>query len=455
MKKMILVGLLAAVLGGSSVEAVDYLEGVWGGVWSPNSEWLAFNWLNQDDLFVISVNTGVSYWLKGVQTVPQEDSLVLSSEAPTRETIARSRLVVTKTVPSPGVGKLSLLGWAPDSRSLAYRLGQGGRAIFSVTEGRVTRQLKDEEPLPGQTSDELHLSFQLVPAAADQPTRFWIRVRRLNSSVLKEIAFDRPPEVRLVSAVRFRDVDFLSHTGRFLLYPRLGESGWQLLSEPVAGPGAARAVTPPAAEAPYEWKLTRDDRYVAMADHARLTVGDLNDWAHAQSIPSTNQTITATWSPDGKFLAFVDKRSLFLLERGRTEPVLVSDNCAPRFWGWRGDRLYFGSARTDRSNLFMVEPAHSPQPVELVKTPTWQSAPREVSVSPDGRRLVCLADEIDGSGFVRMNLCQFPLQRDAAWEEFERQWGSPDLMATNEPTRQASTTTRGTPGWVLYSIRQK
>jgi hypothetical protein len=118
-----------------------------------------------------------------------------------------------------------------------------------------------------------------------------------------------------------------------------------------------------------------------------------------------------------------DKNQLLLLTRGSdkdkggSDLFMITDSCSPRFWGWRGSRLYFGDSRSDPTNLYYVD-AERPglRPVQIVKARDWQSAPREISVSPDGKRMVCLVVEFDGEGRPLPQLWQIALQPGAQWQ---------------------------------------
>jgi len=113
-----------------------------------------------------------------------------------------------------------------------------------------------------------------------------------------------------------------------------------------------------------------------------------------------------SWSSDGRFLACNDKQVLYLLVRGDNEARLarVSDFCATQFWGWRGTKLYFGDGRSDALDVYVVDPEkRNLKPVQVVKARHWHSAPRELSISPDGKTLVCLVFELDSEGVLCRN----------------------------------------------------
>ncbi|MCS7049269.1 MAG: hypothetical protein NZ483_08255, partial [Verrucomicrobiae bacterium] len=166
---------------------------------------------------------------------------------------------------------------------------------------------------------------------------------------------------------------------------------------------------------PYEWKLTRDDEGLLVVERDQLLWGRLRDWDNARVYRYAGAAVTAAWSASGRYLAWQTKQSLYLCARDEDKPVLVSDHCAPRFWGWRGERLLFGDSRASRANLFEVE-LETGKARQLLTAHSWQVAPQEMSLSPDGQRLACLVHQFDGNGVGFWELWVAPLKPDAKWE---------------------------------------
>lgn len=102
------------------------------------------------------------------------------------------------------------------------------------------------------------------------------------------------------------------------------------------------------------------------------------------------------------------------MPRDGDKPRLIAENCSPAFWGWRGSRLYFGDRRTDLTNLSRVDTEHLGPPEQVTaRARQWETATREVSLSPDGQRLVCLVAEIDYPGRAVWQLWQCAVQTNA------------------------------------------
>ena len=412
-----------ALFCASDVTGRDYLDTFGGRGWSPDGQWLAINPVNQNELFFIPAQTGRSYMLRPLVDLDLDTRGVFSS-APSKKQASSDPVSLAQAVPSPGLGKLEMVEWAPDSRTAAYQVDRKTRAVFSVVEGAVTSRIDATKPLPWNSADDLRLAFELVAGSGDRAARYWLRILRTDGKIVKEVSFGNPREIRQMSLLRFGEAAFLSPNKQFLLYPRLTEKGWQLMQDPITGDAPARALTGPTVDPPVEWKLTKDCRYLAVAeDTYTLTVGELADWAKAEKVPLGNLSVTMNWSPDGRFLACSDKQQLYLLIRDNSEGrlvkdfVMVSDICAPQFWGWRGARLYFGDARTDPTNVFCIDtdkPNLKPQ--AIVKARNWHSAPREISISPDGKTMVCLVFEFDSEGRSMPQLWKVAVRPDAQWE---------------------------------------
>lgn len=405
----------------TAVAAQDHrIDRLGGSSWSPNGEWLALNWPERPDLFIISLKTGKSFTLRPAGDV--DLSLETGQIFAARPQPGSSDASHTWFVASPGRGPLSLLEWSPDGAKCAYQTGGPTNALFSVTEGTVARRMAMSEIFPWHKPDELHVTFELVVPRQDRPEQYWLRVAKSDGTVLKQIVFEDPRVIRRLAAIRHHDISFLSTSCQFVLYPRLTGSGWQILSESLAAGAAPQAITQPGPREPYQWQLSSDDRFLALVEGDALIVGALDDWPHARTISLPHDSVTISWSPDGRFLALLDGHSLSVVAplragqaRDGDHPELVTDNCSPRFWGWRGSRLFFGDPRTDLTNLSCVDAEHLGPPTQVTRARDWETATRDVRLSPDGQRLTCLVAEIDYAGRAVWKLWQSAVQTNAQW----------------------------------------
>jgi hypothetical protein len=394
-----------------------------GSSWSPDGQWLAFNWPERPELFVISLKSGASFMLRPAGDIQLEGGQVFSAQAETGPAGLRR---ITRVVASPGRDKLTLSEWSPDSTRIAYRAGGGTNAVFSVLEEAVTHRMAASNVLSWHKPDELRVTFELISPGPGRQARYWMRVEKLDGASVRQIAFEDAREIRCVAAVRYHDTSFLSANRQFILYPRVTTNGWQILRESLAvGATAPQPVTKPSPHEPYQWQLSSDDRFLALVEGDALTIGALDDWGRARTISLPHDSVTVRWSPDDRFLAFLDGRTLHLLAptprsglaRDGDQPNLVTENASQRFWGWRGSRLYFGDPRTDLTNLSCVDADHLGRPTQVTaRSARWGSATREVKLSPDGRQLVCLVVEIDYMGRVMWQLWQTAVQPNAQWQ---------------------------------------
>lgn len=376
--------------------------------WSPNGDWLAFNWPDQNDLFFISMSTGRSYSLKPVGSDELDVAGVVSPGAPTEQALQRGQWAL-HVVPSPGQSKLTLVEWSPDSRMAAYLSDRDTVRIFSVEQGAIIGKARRGSAYPWTRVDELR--FDLGLRRDNVCTNCYsIRLLRPDNSTAKEIVFTDPRETRQMSVVRYRQADVLSHNHQFLVYPRATADGWVLMREPVAGATAPpKPLGPARLHAPYEWRLSADDRWLAVADNDALQVGPIDDWSKARSLSLRFLSITLAWSPDGRYIAYNDKQNLHVLGRDSMESRLVSKSCAARFWGWRGTALLFGDARTDVTNVFAYDPDEAREPEQLIKARRWDTAPRLATLSPHGARLACVVTKFDSEGRPVPQLWQYVL----------------------------------------------
>jgi Tol biopolymer transport system component len=395
----------------------DHADPLGGGRWSPDSEWVALNWPGQPELFLISLKTGASFTLRPAGDIQLDGGQVFTMQGSPGGIDLRH---TTRTVASFGRDRLTLVEWSPDGKQVAYQATPQTNAIFSVLEESVKRRVAASQPLPWHKPDELRATFELVSTTSNHPASYLMRVQRLDGSTVKQVAFDDPREIHLIPAVRSREVSFLSANGQFVLYPRaVGSNGWQLVRESLVETNAVpQPVTKPTPTEPYQWQLSHDDRLLALVEGGALSIGAVDDWAHARTISLPHEYVAIRWSPDDKFLALLDERSLSVMGRDDDRPKLVTDSCSSRFWGWRGTRLYFGNAVTDLTDLSYVDAEHLASPTRVsARKREWESATREVSLSPDGARLVCLVPETDYAARTVWQLWGRSLQQtNAEWQ---------------------------------------
>src|SRR5579862_5338925 len=214
--------------GGTAAAQDHRIDHLGGSSWSPNSEWLAFNWPERPDLFIISLKTGRSFTLRPAGDLILEGGQVFTSGSRAGSSDLRH---TSSIIPSPGRDKLTPLQWSPDSVNIEYQVDTKTNAIFSVLEENITHRLAATEVPPWLKPDELRVTLQFAAPTADRPERYRMRVEKLDGTVVKEIVFDDPREVRQVATIRFHDTSFLSANGQFVLYPRVTSNGWQILRE--------------------------------------------------------------------------------------------------------------------------------------------------------------------------------------------------------------------------------
>jgi hypothetical protein len=395
----------------------DHADPLGGSRWSPDSEWVTLNWPEQPELFIISLKTGVSFTLRSAGDLQLDGGEVFATQAPAGGIDLRH---TTRTVASLGRDRLTLLEWSPDSKQVAYQATPQTNAVFSILEESVKRRVAASQPLPWHKPNELRVTFELVSATSNHPASYEMHARDPDGSTVKEVVFDDSREIHLIPLLRYREVSFLAANGKFILYPRaVGSNEWQLVRESLVETNTVpQPVTRPSATEPYQWQLTRDDRLLALVGGGALSIGALDDWAHAQKIPLPHESVLVRWSPDNKFLALLDEHELSVMGRDDDRPKLVTENCSSRFWGWRGTRLYFGNAVTDLTDLSYVDAEHLASPTRVsTRKREWESATREVSLSPDGTRLVCLVPETDYAARTVWQLWQRSLQQtNAEWQ---------------------------------------
>ncbi len=385
----------------------DYLNDFDPRAWSPDCDWLAFNWPQQDELFFISMKSGRSYLLKPVGPVELKTSNVFSSGPPSAA--ARHE---AKIVPSWGLGKLTVLDWSPDSQSAAYQIGRENAGLFSLPDESVEKHFPVGTLLPWQSTNDLRFTLDLQTETGGR-----LAVQKRDGTLVKEVHFTDTDELMQISLARYHDADLFSNAKQFLLYPRYQADRWQLMLDPLATNAPARIQADLGTERPYGWKLTPDDRVLAVATKEVLRVGAVDDWAKARKFPLTYSSIAMSWSPDGRFLAYNANQSLYCLGPGADAAMLITTNCTQRFWGWRGKRLLFGDARSNRTDLYGWDSDTGSNAVQLVTARHWQTSPRYVGISPDGNTLACLISEFDGSGNAVAQLWKIALTPGAEWTE--------------------------------------
>lgn len=414
--------LILALAGASMAQARDYLDTTNGRGWAPDSTWLAFNPVGQDELFVMSLKTNTTYLLKPIGDVSVDSRNVFAGMT-AGKTAGRGLAASTLIVGSPGRSKLQALEWSPDSRTLVYSIDRKTRGVFSVFDQIVGDRLTSSEMLPWQADRDVRVTFELSTVPGSREARYWLRVVRPDGIIVKEVAFDDPREIRQVSLLRLTDASVLSPNKQFLLYPKHSDKGWQLVIDPVSSNESARGLSPMPAP-PLAWKLAPDNRCLVVAESdTTLAVGLLDDWERAERVSLPNLATAMAWSSDGWFLACNARNQLYLLgrrhEAGRLagELQLISEYCTPTFWGWRGSRLYFGDVRAGSTSLYVVDTEQSLAP-ELIVTPRkWQSAPHERTISPDGSMFVCLMMEQDNEGRLTPQVWKIDLRPVGKWEK--------------------------------------
>ena len=310
-----------------------------------------------------------------------------------------------------------LVEWSPDSKQVVYQVGTQTNAMFSVLDESATRRMALWRFALAQ-ADELRVTFELHGARAHMAEGYWMRIEKADDTIVKWIVFEDPRENHLIPAVGYREVSFLSANGKFILYPRVGSNGWQVVRESLAsGDAAPRAVTKPSPTEPYQWQLSHDDRLLALVEGDTLRIGAVDNWEHARAISLSHESVLVRWSPDDRSLALLDGHVLSVMGRDDDRPKLVTENCPSRFWGWRGTRLYFGDAQGDLTDLSYVDAEHLAAPTRVsARKREWESATREVSLSPDGKRLVCLVPETDYMARTVWQLWQRDLTANAEWQ---------------------------------------
>jgi len=161
---------------------------------------------------------------------------------------------------------------------------------------------------------------------------------------------------------------------------------------------------------PREYRLHPRDRSVAFTDEAggarQLFVMPLRGGVPAQVTASELDISDPRWSPDGRRLAFVRDRAIWVVDADGSRQIRVTahpgGDTRPR-WSPDGHRLAFISRRRGWSQIWLIDapvprrgrPATNPKPAE----PTALTAPGldvdEYCWSPDGTRIALAAERED------------------------------------------------------------
>jgi hypothetical protein len=116
----------------------DRTDPLGGARWSPDSEWVALNWPERPELFIISLKTGVSFTLRPAGDLQPDGGHVFTTRSQSGEVDLRHS---TRVVASPGRDTLTLVEWSPDSKQVAYQTGMQTNAVFSALDESVTRRM--------------------------------------------------------------------------------------------------------------------------------------------------------------------------------------------------------------------------------------------------------------------------------------------------------------------------
>jgi hypothetical protein len=412
----------------------DNLDSTRGGGWPPDSKWLAFNPVNQDNLLIISLAGRKNFLLRPTGEILLDTSNVIAptgSEPARTTSVARIERGMEKfalAISSPGRGKLEALEWSPKSDVVAYKIDRYRRATFSVLDQSVTGIYAPNEPLPWMRPDARRVTFDFERATTNRPSRYVIRVVTADLTPVRELSFEHPREVQRLSLLRGTESTFLTPDGQTLIYPRFHDGRWQLVTEPVTDSAGPQPLTEPAPGAPYEWRLSPNGKYLAVVEGASsLAIGPLTDWSKAERVTYSNLTMSVEWSPDGRFLAANDRRVLYLLEfdpaAGKVVGGLqtVYHPVSAQYWGWRGSRLIFNPSAGHPADLLFLDTADGDRiPRVLVKARQWNSAPAVRTISPNGKTYVCLFMEISGTGQYVHEIWRIQLEPTAQWELVHR-----------------------------------
>jgi hypothetical protein len=71
--------------------------------------------------------------------------------------------------------------------------------------------------------------------------------------------------------------------------------------------------------------------------------------------------------------------------------------------------------------LHFVEAGSWTNVQQILKAGPWQTAPREIAMSPDGQQVMCLVANFDGSGRGYWQVWRHTLPRMSEWQTFTNQ----------------------------------
>lgn len=410
--------------------ALDNLDSTQGRGWSTDSRWLAFTPGDSKSMIVVTPYSKKAYSLNPVGETRFETSPTFSSTGGGEKVQTATRRVNTDEstlqIASPGTRRLEQPSWAPGADFLAYLYEPKQRAIFSRLDEAVINTIATTNLLPWEAADGYRMDLSYETAAAGKKTqyRYVLRISRPDQSVARELTFETDAEIRTVGAQYRAGSHFLTPDKRQLVYPKRTGDGWQFFIEDVTGGAPARAISDPLPSAPHEWKLSPDGQALAVIENeTTLTVGRLGQWAQAGHVTYSNMTLTVEWSGDGRYLAGLNRRQMWLLEIAAEmrkpvgELTPVYGNCSPQFWGWRGTRLFFNDADSQPGDLLMLDAAAGRDitPVARWNRPA-SGAPTLRSISPDGNYYACLFWRINDVGRRCQELWSTKLTPGSTWE---------------------------------------
>jgi len=145
------------------------------------------------------------------------------------------------------------------------------------------------------------------------------------------------------------------------------------------------------------------DPVVAISTNNDLFTVDLNTGKHTKITSNPANDNSPAYSPDGRYIAYTamkrpgfesDRRVLTLFDRRTKEYIPLTEECdrsVGQFsWAPNGTRIYFTANDQGQNSIYMVDV--NTKKVERLTDKTYNQG---VSVTPDGRNLVFLRQEIN------------------------------------------------------------